>query len=115
VIVDGKLIYNLDAEKPVVIPVSTKRSNMVASDGYHVTKPVDIVFYPKDTYYFSVVCMVDDNKLAAGTVILVLFYLVGLTSDILILKIVSFLPLLYFLYFYYVNRREFIQIQPVPV
>lgn len=109
---DGKVIYALDAEKPVVIPVKNKRSNIVASDGYHVTKPVEVVFYPKDTYYFRVVCLVDDNKLAAGAVILVLFYLVGLTSDILILKIASFGPLLYFLYFYYVHRREFIQIQP---
>lgn len=111
-IVDGKLIYNLDAEKPVVIPVTSKRSNLVASDGYHVTKPVEVVFYPKNTYYFRVVCMIDDNKLAAGAVILILFYLVGLTSDILVLKVASFVPLLYFLYFYYVNRKEFIQIQP---
>jgi hypothetical protein len=107
------LIYTLDAEKPVVIPIKNERSNIVASDGYHVTKPVEVVFYPKDTCYFRVVCLVDDNKLAAGAVILVLFYLVGLTSDILILKIASFVPLLYFLYFYYVNRKEFIQIQPV--
>jgi len=112
VIVDGKLIYYLDAEKPVVIPVAGKRSKMVVSDGYHVTRPMEVVFYPKDTYHFSVVCMVDDNKLAAGAVVLVLFYLVGLTSDVLILKIASFLPLLYFLYFYYVNRKEFIQILP---
>ena len=106
------MIYALDAEKPVVIPIHNKRSNIVASDGYHVTKPVEVVFYPKDTYYFRVVCLVDDNKLAAGAVILVLFYLVGLTSDILLLKVLSFFPLLYFLYFYYVNRKEFIQIIP---
>ena len=87
----------------------------MASDGYHVTKPVEVVFYPKHTYYYRVVCLVDDNKLAAGAVVLVLFYLVGLTSDILVLKIASFLPLVYFLYFYYVNRRQFIQIQPVQV
>jgi len=112
VIVDGKSIYTLDAGKPVVIPIDNKRSNIVVSDGYHVTKPVEIVFYPRHTYYFSVVCILDDNKLATGALLLVLFYLVGLTSDILLLKLLSFVPVLYFLYFYYVNRKEFIQIQP---
>jgi hypothetical protein len=112
VIVNGTHIYSLAKEKPVVISLPKNHSNIVASDGYHFTQPMDLAFHQMHTLYFKVVCAIDDNQLAAGSTVLVLFYMVGLISDVLILRIFSFLPILYFLYVYYINRKRFIQILP---
>jgi hypothetical protein len=112
VIVNGTHIYSLTKEKPVVIALPKNHSNIVASDGFHFTPPVDLSYHQMHTYYLKVVCAIDDNQLAAGSTVLVLFYMVGLLSDVLLLKVLSFLPILYFLYIYYINRKQFIQIRP---
>lgn len=112
VIVDGKQIYSLNKEQPVDILLDGGHSHIVATDGYHITPPLELV-YPH-TYFgqLKVVCAIDDNRLIAGGVLLVLFYLGGLTSGLLLLKLMSILPILYILYFYYLNRKDFIQIRP---
>jgi hypothetical protein len=56
-------------------------------------------------------CAIDDNLIAAGFVLMALLYAAGLTSDILFLKLLSFLPVIYFLYEYYLNRKDFIQLR----
>ncbi|HEY0067108.1 MAG TPA: hypothetical protein VGB46_07095 [Flavisolibacter sp.] len=113
VIVNGTHIYALSREHPAVIVLPKNHSRIVVSDGYHFTKPVEVGFHHMHTHHFRVACAIDDNILAAGALLLVLFYMVGLISDIFILKVLSFLPILYFLYLYYINRKEFIKIKPV--
>lgn len=112
VIVNGTHIYALSREQPAVIVLPKNHSRIVVSDGYHFTKPVEVGFHHMHTHHFKVACAIDDNILAAGALLLVLFYMVGLVSDIFILKVLSFLPILYFLYLYYINRKEFIKIKP---
>ena len=41
------------------------------------------------------------------------FYLGGLYSGLLILKVFSFLPLIYLILFYYLNRKDFLKLVPV--
>jgi hypothetical protein len=113
VIVNGTHIYALSREQPAIIVLPRNHSRIVVSDGYHFTKPVEVGFHHMHTHHFKVACAIDDNILAAGALLLVLFYMVGLVSDIFILKVLSFLPILYFLYLYYINRKEFIKIKPV--
>src|SRR5688500_2259742 len=107
VVVNDRLIYPLAKEQPVLIPLERSGSRIVATDGYHITPPLDVPF--QQVACFQVVCAIDNNRLIAGGVILVLFYLVGLTSGIWVLRLLSFLPIFYFLYRYYVDRRAFIQ------
>jgi hypothetical protein len=111
VVVNGSHIYYLDKKKPVVIPVSGKSPKLVASDGFHHTRPMQLVNRKKNTHYFKVGCVIEDDQLVAGLIILAIVFLMGLTSDILFIKILSFVPVIYFLYRYYINRREFLQIR----
>src|SRR5690606_39591916 len=64
------------------------------------------------SYYFKVVCIIDDMQLLAGSLLLVVLYLLGFFTGVFILKLISFLPILYFLFLYYINRKDFIQITP---
>jgi hypothetical protein len=97
----------------VVIPLETDHPQLVVTDGFHYTRSLEVICQRITTYYLKVVCAIDDNLLAVGLVILGLFFIVGLVSGILLLQILSFLPIIYFLYYYYINRKEFIKIKLV--
>ena len=111
VIVDGKDIYNLVPDKPAIISVPRKKTQLVVTDGFHITKPLEFSYHRPHTYHLKVVCAIDNNMLITGVVLLVLFSLVGFFSDIFLLQILSFVPIFYFLFLYYVKRKEFIRIK----
>lgn len=99
--------------KPVVIPVMENNPKMVVTDGYHITRPLKLVYKDLHTYCFKVGCAISDLKLAVGFGLLAVLYLGGLYTGLLPLKIFSFFPLIYLLMFYYLNRKEFIRVIPV--
>ena len=111
VIVNGQDIYTLPPDKPVVISLSENKAKLVATDGYHITKPLELSYHLPHTYYLKVICAIDNNLLITGVVLLIIFSLVGLISNVAFLQVLSFVPVLYFLFLYYINRREFIKIQ----
>jgi hypothetical protein len=83
----------------------------VATDGFHITKPVELNYHLPHTYFLKVVCAIDNNLLLTGVVLLIIFSLVGLTSDIVFIQYLSIVPILYFLFIYYIKRKEFIRIK----
>jgi hypothetical protein len=111
VIVNGKDIYTLPPNKPVLISLQEKNAKLVATDGFHITKPLELTYHLPHTYHLKVVCAIDDNLLSVGIVLLVIFSAVGLISEITLLKWFSFSPIAYFLFIYYFNRKNFIQIR----
>ena len=113
VIINGTEIYPVKQGQRVIIPLESNNPKVVVTDGYHFTKPLELVYHHLHTYYFKIVCAIDDTQLLAGCGVLVLFYLMGFVTGIFVLKLVSLFPVLYFLFLYYINRKEFIQIQAV--
>jgi len=111
VIVNGKDIYTLVAQNPVLISLDKNNAKLVATDGFHYTKTLDLAFPFPQTYQLKVECAIDNNLLITGIVLLVIFALVGLVSDLVVLRLLSFVPILYFLFLYYIHRREFLQIK----
>ncbi|MEI9910169.1 MAG: hypothetical protein WDO71_11100 [Bacteroidota bacterium] len=111
--VNGKEIYPLPDSRPVTITVQQNNPKLVITDGYHFTQPVELVYHHLHTYYFKVVCVIGDMQLIAGVLLLIVLYLLGFATGFFILKLISFLPIIYFLFFYYINRKDFIQITPV--
>jgi hypothetical protein len=51
--------------------------------------------------------------LLIGSIVLATLYMVGLVSGMLLFKVFSFLPLLYLVMFYYLNRKDFLKLIPV--
>lgn len=86
---------------------------IVITDGYHITIPLKLVFKDIPTYGFNVVCAITDRQLLIGFIILAGLYIAGLYTGLLIFKFFSFLPLIYLLFFYYLNRKEFLRVIPV--
>lgn len=95
----------------MVIEVNNDHPRIVVTDGFHFTKPIDLVYKQPSYYHFKVVCAIDDFQLLANFIILAFLYLLGFFSGVLIIKLLSFLPILYLLFAYYVDRNSFIQIK----
>ena len=111
--VNGKEIYPLADSKPVIIPVLENNPRIVITDGFHITKPLKLVYKDLHTYCFRVVCAVNDRQLYLGLGMLAVLYLSGFYTNLLILKVFSFFPVIYLLIFYYLNRRDFFRLVPV--
>jgi len=111
VIVNNKEIYPLLTMEPVIIPVKEDHLSIVITDGFHFTRPLKLTYDQPGYFNFEVDCIVDDLALLAGSLLLATFYLLGLFTGFLILKLVSFVPIVWFLFFYYVNRKNFLQIK----
>ncbi len=112
-IVNGKEIYPLLTTAPVVIPVMENNPRIVITDGYHITRPLRLIFKDLHTYCFRVVCAISDRQLLVGFIVLAGSYLGGFYTGLFVLKVFSFLPVIYLLLFYYINRKEFIRLEPV--
>ena len=112
VIINGKIIYPLEKGKPVVVPLSANYPQVVVTDGFHFTGPVQITYKKANVFYLKVGCVIEDDQLIFGLILLGIFYAAGLTSDLLVLKLMSFLPVVMFLYFYYGKRKAFLNLKP---
>jgi hypothetical protein len=112
-VVNGKEIYPLPNSKPVVIPVNRNNPRVVITDGYHFTSPLKLVYKDMNIYCFKVVCAISDLQLLIGFFVLAGLYIGGMYSGMLVMKVFSFIPLIYLLMFYYLNRKDFIRLLPV--
>jgi len=83
---------------------------MVITDGYHITKPMDLVYTVKPVRYFTVACAVEDEQLLFGFLMTAALYGMGFTSGFIILQLLSMIPVIYLLFIYYINRKDFIKI-----
>lgn len=110
---NGTNIYPLVNTKPVVIPVEENNPRVVITDGFHITKPLKLVYKEMNIYCFKVACAISDRQLLWGFIALSAFYLSGYYTGMLVLKVFSFIPVLYLVLFYYLNREQFIRLVPV--
>jgi len=111
VILNNKEIYPLTNNEPVIIEVHDNHPRIVVTDGYHFTKPIELTYKQPSYYHFKVVCSIDDFQLLGNFFVLVAFYLLGFFTGVFILKLLSFLPIVYLLFAYYIDRKSFIQIR----
>ena len=98
-------------EDPVIIEVQDNHPKVVVTDGFHFTKPIDLDYKQPSYYHFKVVCSIDDLQLLGNVFVLIVFYLLGFYTGSFALKVLSFLPIFYLLFAYYIDRKSFLQIK----
>ena len=111
VIVNNKEIYQLTNDDPVIIEIHDQHPRIVVTDGFHFTKPIDLNYTQPSYYHFKVVCSIDDLQLLGNIFVLIVFYLLGFFTGSFVLKLLSFLPIFYLLFAYYIDRKSFLQIK----
>ena len=112
-IINNKDIYPLLNRKRIIIPVEKSNFSIVITDGFHITRPLQLSYDQPGYFNFEVTCIVDDLALLGGAIVLVIFYLLGLFTGFLILKLLSFLPVIGLLFFYYVKRKHFLKLNRI--
>lgn len=112
VVVNDNYIYSLVKNQPVVIDMPTNPSRIVVTDGFHITNPIYMAHSPLSTKIYQAVCVIEDDQLLVGFIITILIYFMGSTSGSVLLQLLSVGPIIYFLFLYYIKRKEFIQLRP---
>jgi hypothetical protein len=110
VVVNNHDIYPLTDSEPVVIPVEKDHPRIVVTDGFHFTKPLELEFKKPSYFNFNVVCAIDDMQLLGASLLLAILYLLGFITNLFVLRLLSFTPVVWFLFYYYFNRKNFIRI-----
>lgn len=110
---EGQQIYPVEENKKVVIQLPKNNCRLVVTDGYHISKPLELVFHHIHTYYFHVDCAISNTQLFYGGFMLLLFTCLGVFTGSLFFQVMSFAPIAYLLYIYYINRSDFIQLHPM--
>lgn len=113
VIVEGKQIHPVEEGKDTVIHFNENNTRIVVTDGYHISRPLELVYHHIHTYYFHVDCAISNVQLFYGGFLLMVFFILGFFTGNIILQMLSFLPVGYLLYIYYINRKDFIQLHPM--
>jgi hypothetical protein len=91
----------------------TNPTKLVVTDGFHITDPLNVTYAKNYSRYFTVVCIIEDAQLIIGFILISILYAMGHTSGIVFLRLLSMVPIFYFLFLYYIKRKDFIRIQPV--
>jgi hypothetical protein len=111
VIINGTTIYPISSGEKLEISVAENNPKIIVTDGYHYTRPLELVFHQVHTYYFKVVCIIDNHQLAVGIAMIIICYLLGFATGFFVVKLFSFFPIVYFLFIYYINRKDFLQLR----
>ena len=112
-VVNGREIYPLSDTRPVVVKVTQNNPRIVITDGYHISKPAKISFANADICCFKVECAINDAQFYIVFSVMAVAYLLGMFTGFIMLKAISFLPVIYLLGFYYINRKDFFRMVPV--
>ena len=111
-VVNGVYIYTLVKGKPVVIDIPAIPSKLVVTDGFHITDPLELSYAQARTSYFQVACAIENDQLLVMLVLAVFFFALGAATGALFIQALGVAPIVYLLFLYYINRKEFIQIKP---
>jgi hypothetical protein len=112
VVVNGAYIYALVRNKPIVIDIPTNPSKVVVTDGFHITQPLELNYPHLNSHAFNIACAIEDEQLIGGFFIILVLYGIGALSDNIVIQLMALIPIVYFLFLYYINRKEFIRIRP---
>ncbi len=111
VIVNDNEIYPLLSSKPILIFSEKNHLTIVVTDGFHFTKSVKLEYEQPGYYNLEVTCVLDDLHLMGGLFLLVVLFLLGFFTGFLIFRVLSFIPIAWFLFYYYINRNNFLKLQ----
>ncbi|MCR6721561.1 MAG: hypothetical protein NVV59_15045 [Chitinophagaceae bacterium] len=113
VVVNNKEIYPLPWNTPVLVAVEEDHPQIVLTDGFHFSRPRRLDFGGPGYFNFEVETPLSDWRLFKGGVVLSFLYIWASLSNFLLLKIVSFIPIIVALVQYYLYRRSFLRLRQI--
>jgi hypothetical protein len=107
IVVDGKDIYYFEKGKPALLQLYHPNCSIIITDGFHYSKPFHINFQNKDHYRLRISSILDNGRLSFIIMLTAILFLLAFLNELSWIKFLSFIPVIVFLYFYYINRKNF--------
>jgi hypothetical protein len=107
IILNGKDIYELQKNRPSVIEIFEPSCILTLTDGFHHSKRFQVNFKTKYVYRLKVSSILDNGRLIFLLLLTLFFFAMAILNELFWLKLVSFIPLILILYFYYIKRDSF--------
>jgi hypothetical protein len=107
------VIVELNHQQPVVVPATQEITSVVISNGYHLSRELELRFEHNKTYLYQVTCTIDDARLVTGILLSLLLFGLYILIGLIGLIIAANLPILYMLGVFYLDKRNFIQITAI--
>jgi hypothetical protein len=112
VIVNDSYIYHLKPGDPLLLSISTAQQvTMVFTNGFHITPRLHIPCSAGKINRLLVGCLLEDEMLLAGFLLTALLFIIGAFSGLLLAQLLSFGPVIYALYLFYIRRKTFLQVR----
>ncbi len=104
---NGKDIYELQKNTPSVIEVFESSCMLTLTDGFHHSKLFQVNFKAQNVYRLKVSSILDNGRMIFLLLLTLFFFAMAILNELFWLKLVSFIPLVLILYFYYIKRDSF--------
>ena len=112
VIVNDSYIYHLKPGDPLLLNISTAQQvTMVFTNGFHITPRLHIPCSSGKINRLFVGCLLEDEMLLAGFLLTALLFIIGAFSGLFLAQLLSFGPIVYGLYLFYIQRKTFLQVR----
>lgn len=108
-VINDTSIYELKEKQPVIINCKEAVIRIIITNGFHCSREV-VIHQKPGTYFFEVESYIDDIQLLTGLMLALLFFLIFIFSGVRFFMLMANLPILVFLYVFYIKRKNFIQI-----
>lgn len=108
--VNGGHIYPLVRKKPIRVALPTNPARFVVTDGYHITPAVAVKYNPQKTTIIYIECIIKNDVLVGLLLFTLLLFAMGASSGLWVLFFLAMLPVMGFLFFFYIKKQSFIQL-----
>lgn len=97
----------------MIIPCTSSTLSMVMSNGFHFSRNVEIRYEPNATFLYQVESAIDNYRLITAICVAIFLFVMYVITDMRALMIIANIPVLYILYVFYFQRKNFIQVTPL--
>lgn len=113
IVVNGTDIYELERNKPSVIDIQGPLCSITITDGFHHSKIFPLSFEKTSLHKLKVSTILDNGRLVFILLLTFILFILAFLNEIWFVKLVSFVPVILFLFFYYIKRRSFFLLEAV--
>lgn len=112
-VVNGSDIYSLREKQPLIISTRHCPAQLVVSNGFHFSPPVQLDTLQQDKYALEVDCQIDDIRILSTVFVTILLFGFYWITGMRGMQVAANIPLLYLLWLFYFRRKQMLVIRPL--
>jgi hypothetical protein len=111
IVINDTHLYQLKEQEPLVIEEYHLPIKIMAENGFHFSKPLQLAKPKTDPVLIGIGCAADNGTLWGGVIFSALFFMIFFVTHFYAVLILANLPLFYLMYKIFWKPKEFITIE----